>query len=181
MTTSFRKCSAPFSIKTCDPLGTFSGYASVFNELDDQGDRVMKGAFLKSLATMFSQGEFPKMLWQHDVLEPIGVWEEIREDNRGLFVKGRLVLDLRRAQEAYALMKERVLDGLSIGYRVIQAVKGKNPKERYLTQLNLFEISLVTFPANRAAKIINLKASGGNNDEEQLIQRIKQTVHILKS
>lgn len=180
MTTLSRQCSAPFSIKTCDRLGTFSGYASIFNELDDQGDRVLKGAFLKSLAAMSSQEEFPKMLWQHDALEPIGVWEEIREDNRGLFVKGRLVLELRRAQEAYALMKARVLDSLSIGYRVIQALKGKNPKERHLTQLDLFEISLVTFPANRAAKIINLKAKEGNNDE-QLIQTIKQTIRILKS
>lgn len=176
---SLRKCSAPFLIKSWNSLGSFSGYASIFNELDDQGDRVLKGAFQNSLEAIAAQSTSPKMLWQHDASDPIGVWEEIREDDRGLFVKGRLILELRRAQEAYALMKARVLDSLSIGYRVVQASKGPNLKERLLKQLDLFEISLVTFPANRAARITNLKTREINNDP--LIESIQHTIRILKS
>ncbi len=175
----FHHRAAPFSIKNIDYLGIFSGYASIFNEVDDQGDRVMKGAFLSSLATMSSKSQLPKMLWQHDVSEPIGLWDEIHEDHQGLFVKGKLILELRRAQEAYALMKAKALDSLSIGYRVIEASKSPNLKERYLTQIDLFEISLVTFPANKAAKITHVKTASRETELES-IKRLKKTIQVLK-
>ena len=169
--------SAPFHIKSCDTHGCFSGYASVFNELDEQGDRVLKGAFQKSLDTMMTHKAFPKMLWQHDATRPIGLWEEIAEDDRGLFVKGRLILELKKAREAYALMKERVLDSLSIGYRVVRASQSPQSKERLIQEVELFEISLVTFPANRAAKITHLKTQ--EHQYDILISSIQKAIHIL--
>ena len=173
------KCSAPFKIKSFDDQGSFSGYASVFNELDDQGDRVVKGAFQNSIQKLIVHGQQPKMLWQHNFSEPIGTWEEVKEDDRGLRVQGRLILELRRAREAYALMKAGVLDSLSIGYRVVQSVKGASPKERHLTQLDLFEISLVTFPANRAAKIAQVKKK--ETHDEELMRALRHAICVLKS
>lgn len=173
------KCAAPFKIKSFDDHGSFSGYASVFNELDDQGDRVLKGAFHLSIQKLKAQQQQPKMLWQHDLAEPIGTWDEIKEDECGLRVQGRLILELRRAREAYALMKAGVLDSLSIGYRVIQSLKGASAKERHLTQLDLFEISLVTFPANRAAKIVHVKKN--HIQDEQLRRALHRAIRVLKS
>ena len=174
------KCTSLFDLKSFDPQGSFCGYASIFNVLDDQGDRVLKGAFHDSLnhASVAGKG-LPKMLWQHDASEPIGIWEEIREDDRGLFVKGRLILEIRRAQEAYALMKGGVLDSLSIGYRVVKAFKGGKSGERHLAQLDLFEISLVTFPANRVAKITHLKSK--EEDQEIILSELKRITALLRS
>ena len=179
MSYHLNKCAAPFKIKSFDDQGSFSGYASVFNELDDQGDRVLKGAFQQSIQKLNAQKQQPKMLWQHNLSEPIGTWEDIKEDAHGLRVQGRLILELRRAREAYALMKAGILDSLSIGYRVIQSLKGASTKERHLTQLDLFEISLVTFPANRAAKIVQVKKYQSN--DEQLICALNRAIRVLKS
>jgi HK97 family phage prohead protease len=97
----------------------FAGYASVFDEVDSQNDRVMRGAFKSTLQKYKLQGQSPKMLWQHDSTEPIGLWHQVKEDATGLYVEGTLLLEVQKAREAYALMKAGVLDSLSIGYRVV--------------------------------------------------------------
>ena len=116
MTMHFKN--AAFELKRePDDDGVFEGYASVFDVVDLGMDVVAKGAFAKSLAV-----RKPKMLWQHSMADPIGVWDEIREDERGLYVKGRLLKDVQKGREAIALIKALAIDGMSIGYRTIEAI-----------------------------------------------------------
>lgn len=128
------------------------GYASLFGVSDQGGDLVMPGAYTRSLAAMVGQGRRVKMLWQHDPSEPIGVWDEVREDARGLFVSGRLLPDVARAREAAALIAGGAIDGLSIGYRTVRAVKDASG-QRVLHELDLWEVSLVTFPMLPDARV----------------------------
>ncbi|MFN0114566.1 MAG: HK97 family phage prohead protease [Paracoccaceae bacterium] len=128
------------------------GYASVFNAVDQGGDIVAKGAYARSLAELGTGGRRVKMLWQHDPAEPIGVWDEVREDERGLYVKGRILTDVARGREAAALIANGAIDGLSIGYRTITAERdGKG--RRVLRDLDLWEVSLVTFPMLPEARV----------------------------
>jgi len=138
--------------------GTFMGYGSVFNNKDLGNDVVMEGAFAKSLARKGPRGV--KMLYQHKSEEVIGVFEEILEDNKGLKVKGRLAMGTQRGREVYELMKMGAIDGLSIGYRV-DPRKGvdydERGKRRMLKEVDLMEISAVTFPMNTRARVSNVK------------------------
>jgi len=128
------------------------GYASLFGDPDRGGDVVAPGAFAASLQRMAREGRRVRMLWQHDPAQPIGVWEEAREDARGLWVKGRLLDGVTRAREAAALIEAGALDGLSIGYRTLRAVK-TDKGHRLLTELELWEVSLVTFPMLPSARV----------------------------
>ena len=128
------------------------GYASLFGLADQGGDIVQPGAYARSLERMAARGGSVKMLWQHDPAQPIGIWDEIREDTRGLFVKGRLLPDVARAREAAVLIAAGAIDGLSIGYRTIAAEKDTKGR-RLLAELDLWEISLVTFPMLREARV----------------------------
>src|SRR5579872_5731951 len=94
--------------------GTLKGYASFFHVVDQQQDQVAPGAFKKTLRAWRLVGKMPKMLWQHNPLQPIGVWTHLHEDKEGLYVEGRLALGVRQADEAYLLLKAGVLEGLSI-------------------------------------------------------------------
>lgn len=145
-----------FEAKALRQEGTFEGYASVFEVVDDQRDRVAPGAFRRSLESHGPQGI--KLLWQHDARQPIGVWEDVREDEKGLYVKGRLLLEVQRAREAYALLKAGALDGLSIGYSTIEASFDERSGVRRITEVDLWEVSLVTFPANMQARVGAVKA-----------------------
>ena len=128
------------------------GYASLYGVPDQGGDVVQPGAYARSLERLQARGGTVKMLWQHDPAQPIGVWDEIREDARGLYVKGRLLLDVERAREAAALIGARAIDGLSIGYRTVSAQKDAKG-QRLLAELELWEVSLVTFPMLREARV----------------------------
>ena len=134
-----------------------SGYASVFGSADQGGDVVQKGAYAKSLAGLISSGRTVKMLWQHDPTQPIGVWDEVREDNKGLFVKGRLLTDVQAGSEALTLIKAGAIDGLSIGYRTLEAAKNSKG-QRMLHELELWEVSLVTFPMLSEARVDEAEA-----------------------
>ncbi|MCX7338259.1 MAG: HK97 family phage prohead protease [Alphaproteobacteria bacterium] len=142
-------------LKSCQDDGIFEGYASVFDVIDHHQEAVSKGAFVTSLTNWQSKRQLPKMLWQHDPKIPVGTWEEIREDDHGLFVRGRLLLDIRQGREAYALLKAGIVDGLSIGFHLIQS--DRLPRGRVLKEVDLREISLVTFAANPKAKITAYK------------------------
>ncbi len=135
--------------------GQFEGYASLFDVPDLSKDVVRPGAFAESLARRGSTTI--RLLWQHDPAEPIGTWLMIREDERGLFVRGRLNLAVARAREIHALMQEGAIDGLSIGYRVERAVKDRATGRRLLEKLDLWEISIVTFPMLPAARVTQVK------------------------
>ncbi|TKW65657.1 MAG: HK97 family phage prohead protease [Paracoccus denitrificans] len=128
------------------------GYASRFGLPDQGGDIVAKGAFGASLARLAAKGDKVRMLWQHDPTRPIGVWDEIREDATGLWVKGRLLPEVTLAREAATLIEAGAIDGLSIGYRTIRAAKDQKG-HRLLTEVELWEVSLVTFPMLAEAKL----------------------------
>jgi HK97 family phage prohead protease len=146
-----------FKIQTLNHQGLFSGYASVFDIEDEQKDIIKHGAFRKCLETLERQSRLPKMLWQHDANEPIGRWLFMEEDENGLYVEGQLILEVQRAREAYALIQSKAIDGLSIGYRVQESLKERSLQTRHITKLELFEVSLVTFAANPAARVTNVK------------------------
>lgn len=131
--------------------GHFEGYASTFNHVDRGNDLVLPGAFERSLRERGAQSI--KLLWQHDPREPIGVIEDIFEDHHGLYVRGRLLLDIGRAGEARKLMQAGAVDGLSIGFHTLKSNK-RADGVRLLRDVDLWEISLVTFPMNPRARII---------------------------
>jgi HK97 family phage prohead protease len=128
------------------------GYASLFGKRDQGGDIVQKGAYAASLKALTLAGRRVKMLWQHDPAQPIGVWDEVLEDGTGLYVKGRILADVEKGREAAALLAAGAIDGLSIGYRTLRAEKdGKG--QRLLSELELWEVSLVTFPMLPDARV----------------------------
>jgi HK97 family phage prohead protease len=135
--------------------GAFDGYASVFGVVDSAGDMIMSGAFANSLQRRGASGV--KMLWQHQASEPIGVWTKIVEDRRGLRVEGQLDLSVTRAREALSLMRSGAVDGLSIGFKTKRATLDKQSGLRKLFEVDLWEISIVTFPALAQARIESAK------------------------
>lgn len=128
------------------------GYASLFGQRDQGGDVVLKGAYAASLKRLAAGGRAVKMLWQHDPAQPIGIWDEVREDQRGLWVKGRILTDVAQGREAAALVAAGAIDGLSIGYRTLRAAKAADGR-RHLAELELWEVSLVTFPMLPQARV----------------------------
>ncbi|WP_236045267.1 HK97 family phage prohead protease [Pseudooceanicola endophyticus] len=131
---------------------TIEGYASRFGACDQGGDIVQAGAYKSSLARLMAEGRRVKMLWQHDPAQPIGIWDEIREDATGLWVKGRLLEGVARGREAAELIRAGAIDGLSIGYRTKRSAKDDGGR-RLLTELELWEVSLVTFPMLPSARV----------------------------
>lgn len=150
----------PLEIKSVSETGVFSGYGSVFHNEDSYGDVVRPGAFKKSLAEWAKKGRLPPMLWQHNRHEPIGVFTNMVEDEKGLFVEGRLLIDdIPQARAAYALLKEKALGGMSIGYREILIEQDHDEKVTNLLELDLWEVSIVTFPANEEATVDSVKSA----------------------
>lgn len=139
-----------------EPDGSFSGYASLFGAVDLGKDVVERGAFAASLKARGACGV--RMLFQHDPAEPIGVWTELREDARGLFVRGRLDLGVQRAREVLALLRGGGLDGLSIGFRTVRARRDAAGLRRVL-EADLWEISVVTFPMQPLARVASVKST----------------------
>ncbi len=147
----------PLAIKSLGADGTFMGYASVFGALDSQNEIVATGAFCRTLAGWKDRLSAPAMLWMHDPTMPIGLWLSLVEDKNGLAVEGKLALGTQKGREAYELLKLGALTGLSIGYRVVSSQIDSKRKARVLTDVELFEISLVTFPANDSARVSVVK------------------------
>jgi HK97 family phage prohead protease len=164
---------APLEVKFADgdtAIGTFSGYGAVFGNVDAYGDVILKGAFRETLKEWKKQKRLPPMLVQHggwgmgdmDGLA-IGKWTSMEEDDTGLAVEGKLIaLDTERGKVIHSAMRERVLDGLSIGYRAKEFELGTKPTEprRTLKKIDLFEVSVVQMPANSAARVAQVKSAG---------------------
>jgi HK97 family phage prohead protease len=149
-----RSRALPLEAKSLDD-GVFEGYASLFNREDLGHDVITPGAFRESLASRGAQRI--KMLFQHDPAEPIGVWDEIREDTRGLYVRGRLMTAVAKAREVLALMRAGALDGLSIGFKTVKARRDAATGVRRLDKVDLWEISVVTFPMLPGARVESVK------------------------
>lgn len=160
--------------------GRIEGYASLFGVVDQGGDEVAPGAFAGSLAR---GGRRVKLLWQHDPAKPIGVWETLREDGRGLWVSGRLLREVQAGREAAALLKAGALDGLSIGYRAIRAEKRPGGGRR-LIEVDLWEVSLVTFPMLPEARATSgdatLKAEAGEAEARALAEALREARSLFR-
>jgi HK97 family phage prohead protease len=141
-----------------DAEGRFAGYASVFGEVDDGGDIVMPGAFRKSLGLRGRHRV--KMLFQHDPKEPVGTWDKVAEDGFGLWVEGRLVGEVPRADALRRLIARGAVDGLSIGFRTVKSTRDPRTGHRRLWEIDLWEISIVTFPMMDRARIAPGTAGG---------------------
>lgn len=142
--------------------GEFEGYASTFGNVDLGGDIVEPGAFIESIVKARNERRTIPMLWQHDQREPIGVWKDIAEDRKGLYVKGLLLLESDPlARRAHKLLQQQAIGGMSIGYGVPAGGAEPDEKRRGITRLkklNLREISLVTMPMNIEARVTSVKA-----------------------
>jgi hypothetical protein len=151
----------------------FEGYASLFGVADGAGDVMAPGAFAKSLA---HRGiERIRMLYQHFAHEPIGVWEEIREDARGLYVRGRLTTDIERGRDVLALLKDGALNGLSIGFKTQRARRDPATGARVLIEVELWEVSVVTFPLLEGS---NVTAIGAKSDAVGHIRRAADAMRV---
>jgi HK97 family phage prohead protease len=152
--------SAPvLSIKALEKSGEFEGYGSTFGgEPDSYGDVIAPGAYAESLAEHKTNGTMPKMFWQHDPWEPIGKWLEAKEDDRGLYMRGKLNMGVQRGREAYELLKEGDIDGLSIGYRILKYSVDTESGVWTLESLDLKEVSVVSIGANSHATVSSVKA-----------------------
>lgn len=150
-----------------DNAGTFSGYGAIFGNVDSYGDMIEPGAFKESLRTWQAKGKWPKMLLQHggmgfgaEDMMPVGKWTSMSEDSKGLKVEGQLfALNTERGQYIYEGLKSGELDSLSIGYQTEDAYDAVKDgvTTRHLTKIKLWEVSIVTFPANDKALISSVK------------------------
>ena len=159
----------PLSLKNLADDGLFAGYASVFDVIDSHKDVIIRGAFARTLT---ERGTDIKLLWQHRTDEPIGVITKIREDSKGLYVEGKLLLEVKRAEEAHALLKTGAIEGLSIGYTVREFDIDEQTGVRILKDIDLWEVSLVTFPANPSAQVTHVK--------NKLPSTIREFEHFLR-
>lgn len=147
-----------FQVKALSDDGMIEGYGSVFGVRDSYSDIVAAGAFKASLAAHKAAGTMPALLWQHRSDEPIGVWTSMVEDQKGLAVVGQLAMDTTRGREAHALLKMRAINGLSIGFYSKEWKYDTENDVRTLTEVDLWETSLVTFPSNSAARVTAVKS-----------------------
>lgn len=182
----------PFNIKTDDIQedGTFIGYGSTFDgKPDSHGDVVSNGAFKETIEQNGRNGNGIAFLWQHDAKKPIGIWEQLVENNTGLRVNGKFDLNVQQAKEGYSLLKMGALKGLSIGWEPLKDKTGKiitdaivwddKKKRRHLNKISLWEISLVTFPSNIRANIIKVKSSIEDaKDERELENALRETCNL---
>ena len=149
----------PMEVKEISKTGEFSGYLSVFNNIDSYRDIVLPGAFKESLDEWSEKGRLPPILWQHRGDQPIGPFTKMEEDEHGLYVEGILLLeDVQTAREAHSLIKNKVVSGMSIGFETKIEEWDKDEQVRKLHKLKLWEGSIVTFPANDEAQIDSVKS-----------------------
>ena len=163
-----KRMDAALELKRLSEDGRFAGYASVFDVVDSQRDVVLPGAFAQSLA---ERGGQVKLLWQHAMGEPIGYFTHMFEDAHGLYVEGQLMLELEKGREAYALLKQGVVKGLSIGYSPVHYSYDPDSGVRKLSEVALWEVSLVTFPANEAAQVTVVKSDDEMADLVAALER----------
>lgn len=169
------------TVKAVSDEGTFEGYASMFGgPPDSYGDVVMPGAFATSLARHKREGTMPSLLWGHNHNElPIGVWEDMAEDGKGLWAKGRIDTADAVGGRVHAALKAKSVRGLSIGYRTVSEERDpKNLRINQLHELDLWEVSVVNFPANRRS-LINAVKSGFSVDVPPTVREFQEALREL--
>lgn len=173
----------PLEIKAVEDDGFFSGYLSVFNNVDAYQEVVVPGAFKETLAAWKEKDALPPVLWQHDHTQPIGPFTKMEEDEHGLYVEGRTLMDIQRGREAHILMKNRVISGMSIGFETLGEEIDKEKQLRKLTKIKLWEGSIVTFPANPEAQIDAVKSilEKGNLPDPRTFERFLREAGFSKS
>lgn len=174
----------PFEIKSVSDSGAFTGYGSVFGVKDSYSDIVIKGAFTKSLNKWKEKGRLPALLWQHKMDEPIGYYTKMVEDDNGLYLEGQLLIDDDPlARRAHAHMKAKSLSGLSIGYILNDYDYDKEKSAFILKDIDLWEVSVVTFPANDEARIDNVKSifESGDIPPPKEIERVLRDVGLSRT
>lgn len=159
-----KRAATPLSAVAED--GSFSGYASLFGQVDLGKDKVMRGAFRRSLAKRHPDGI--RMLFQHDPSEPIGRWTVIREDASGLFVSGQIIQSSQKGREVLDLLRQGAIDGLSIGFRTERSRTDRKTGVRSILEADLWEISIVTFPMLPGARVQHVKSVSGPNQSRAL-------------
>lgn len=167
MTMKLQNKAFSFEVKEVSGEGKFSGYASVFNVVDYYGDKILPGAFSETVSK-----KTPPLLWQHDNEQPIGAIDTIFEDTKGLFIEAHLLLDIPKAAEAFILLKNNVIKGLSIGYigEAWEFAMENDLIIRVLKKIDLWEVSLVTFPANEQALVGDVKGITNIRDAEKFLR-----------
>lgn len=174
----------PLKIKSVTETGEFEGYGSVFGVKDSYSDIVVPGAFQASLNEWREKGSLPAMLWQHQISEPVGVYTEMREDDTGLYVKGRLLIeDDPLSKRAHAHLKAGSLSGLSIGYILKDWEYDRNKGAFLLKEIDLWEVSLVTFPSNDEARVSDVKSAFARGDvpSQKSIERVLRDVGLSRT
>ena len=174
----------PLKLKSVSDSGEFEGYGSVFGVKDSYDDVVVPGAFSKSLQTWREKSSLPAMLWQHQMNEPIGIYTEMKEDDVGLYVKGRLLVDDDPlARRAHAHMKAGSLTGLSIGYMLKDWEYDKTKEVFLLKEIDLWEVSPVTFPSNDEARVSDVKSAfaRGEMPSQKSIERVLRDVGLSRT
>lgn len=164
--------------------GKFSGYGSVFDVVDTYNEIVAPGAFAATLAERKAKGRPLPVLWQHRMDSPIGTYDRVEEDAKGLHVEGRLLVkDVALAAEAHALMKAGAVTGLSIGYWTRESSFDEKTGVRTLTKLDLEEVSIVTMPANDEARVdaVKLKLAHGSMPTIPEFERVLREVGFSRS
>src|SRR5690554_6468130 len=159
MTMLRKRLDVPLTVKSVSETGEFEGYGSVFGVKDSYDDIVVRGAFEASLTAWKEKGRLPAMLWQHRIDEPIGIFTEMKEDDVGLYVKGRLLVNEDElARRAHAHLKAGSIGGLSIGCRLKDYDYDGGKDAFILREIELWQVSLVTFPANDEARVSSVKS-----------------------
>lgn len=167
-------------LKGVSDAGLFEGYASTFGNRDLGGDIVVSGAFTKSLKATGAKGV--KMFADHDSRKRIGVWTDLSEDDKGLYVKGRLLLEKQDGRDAYIDLKEGVIDAMSIGYMTVDHSYDGRRKARMLKEVKLMEISLLPFGMNENARVTGVKSIGDLSPEEiREIEAILRTKDLSRA
>ena len=164
-----------FELKSINDTGTFEGYGSVFGVKDSYSEIVAPGAFAETLEKHKSAGTMPALLWQHRSGEPIGVYTSMSEDSIGLKVSGQLALKTSRGAEAYELLKMGAISGLSIGFMPREDSYDKLTGITTLKKVDLWETSLVTFPANDAARVQGVKSIESIEDLKSAEQYLRDS------
>ena len=172
---NFEKKNTFLEIKNINDCGKFCGYASVFNVVDSYKDIILPSAFKNTIESKNIRSDI-KMLWQHKQDQPIGYFNIIKEDTIGLYVEGQILLNTQQGQEAYSLIKNKSVNGLSIGYIVKDAEYDTKNNARLIKEVELFEISIVTFPANKYSNITYCKSK---TEEQIIIEKLEKLKNLL--
>lgn len=187
MTMETKKATISFDVKMEDQTaerGKFSGYGSVFGNVDFGGDVVEYGAFAKSLNSWRGKGQLPQLLWYHNSEEIIGEWTKMEEDEKGLYVEGKLWVNgeskIERAVQAYNVLKANSVKGLSIGYRVMEKELQENFDGgviRKLKEIDLLEVSIAPWAMNPEASVTRVKSL---TDEDGKVLSKRDVERILR-